>query len=82
MLSCQSCKHQSWENVAKYLIEDIPFLLKSTIMKDVEEAISVVCMSLPSNFRDFIKWVAELRRTEDNGESLSKEEIRRLMLKV
>lgn len=81
LLFTLSCKHHSWASVAKYLIEDVPFLLKSTSMKDVEEAISVVCMSLPSNFRDFIKWVAEVRRNEDNGESLSNEEMRRLELK-
>lgn len=63
-------------------MEDAPLLLKSENVKDIEEAISVVCMSLPSNFRDIIKWVAEVRRHEDDGQSLSQEEMKRLVLKV
>lgn len=51
-------------------------------MKDIVGAISVVCISLPSNFREFIKWVAEVRRHEDDDLGLSQEEMRRLMLKV
>ncbi|KAK9733767.1 hypothetical protein RND81_04G090900 [Saponaria officinalis] len=81
LLYTLSCKHDSWASVAKYLMEDVPLLLKSDTVKDVEEAISVVCMSLPSNFRDFIKWVAEVRRREDDSQSLSQEEIQRLVLK-
>ncbi|KAH9603077.1 hypothetical protein KSS87_009455 [Heliosperma pusillum] len=81
LLYTLSCKHDSWASVSKYLMEDVPLLLKSENVKDIEDAISVVCMSLPSNFRDFIKWVAEVRRREDDGQSLSQEEIQRLALK-
>lgn len=63
-------------------MEDVPLLLKSENVKDIEGAITVVCMSLPSNFRDFIMWVAEIRRHEDDGQSLSPEEMRRLAMKV
>ncbi|XP_056689312.1 glutathione gamma-glutamylcysteinyltransferase 1 isoform X2 [Spinacia oleracea] len=81
LLYTLSCKHESWASIAKYLMEDVPLLLKSENVQDIEGAISVVCMSLPSNFRDFIKWVAEVRRHEDDGQSLSQEEMRRLVLK-
>ncbi|XP_057252218.1 glutathione gamma-glutamylcysteinyltransferase 1 isoform X3 [Beta vulgaris subsp. vulgaris] len=81
LLYTLSCKHDSWTSIAKYLMEDVPLLLKSENVKDIEGAITVVCMSLPSNFRDFIMWVAEIRRHEDDGQSLSPEEMRRLAMK-
>ncbi|KAM1031965.1 glutathione gamma-glutamylcysteinyltransferase 1-like isoform X2 [Malus sylvestris] len=76
-----SCKHESWVGVAKYLMDDVPLLLKSEEVKDIQEVLSVVFMSLPSYFGQFIKWVAEVRRREDGGQSLSLEEKARLAVK-
>ncbi|XP_021722236.1 glutathione gamma-glutamylcysteinyltransferase 1-like isoform X2 [Chenopodium quinoa] len=81
LLYTLSCKHENRASIAKYLMEDVPLLLKLENVKDIKSAISAVCMSLPSNFRDFIKWVAEVRRHEDDGQSLSQEEMRRHLLK-
>lgn len=78
----QSCKHESWVGIAKYLMDDVPLLLKSEEVEDIQEVLSVVFMSLPSNFGQFIKWVAEVRRREDGDQSLSPEEKARLALKV
>lgn len=78
----QSCKHESWVGVAKYLMDDVPLLLQSEEVKDIQDVLSVVIMSLPSNFEDFIKWVAEVRRREDGTQSLSTEEKARLAVKV
>ena len=78
----QSCKHESWVGVAKYLMDDVPLLLKSEDVKDINKVLRVVFLSLPSNFGDFIKWVAEVRRQEDDGQSLSQEEKGRLSVKV
>lgn len=78
----QSCKHESWVGVAKYLMDDVPLLLKLEDVKNVQEVLSVVFMSLPSNFEDFIKWIAEVRRREDVGQTLSTEEKARLAVKV
>ena len=78
----QSCKHESWVGVAKYLMDDVPLLLKLEDVKDIQEVLSVVFMSLPSNFEDFIKWVAEVRSREDVGQTLSTEEKARLAVKV
>ncbi|KAE8699532.1 Glutathione gamma-glutamylcysteinyltransferase 1 [Hibiscus syriacus] len=77
----QSCKHESWVKVAKYLMDDVPNLVKSDDVKDVQKVISVVSSSLPSNFEEFIKWVAEVRRREDGDQNLSLEEKGRLSLK-
>lgn len=63
-------------------MDDVPFLLKSENVKDLEKVLSVVFTSLPSNFGEFIKWVAEVRRGEDAGQSLSEEERGRLVTKV
>lgn len=78
----QSCKHESWIGIAKYLMDDVPLLLKSDNVKDIHAVISVVFTSLPSNFEEFIKWVAEVRRREDGDQSLSPEEQARLVVKV
>ncbi|KAK9281329.1 hypothetical protein L1049_004228 [Liquidambar formosana] len=81
VLYTMSCKHESWNSIAKYLVDDVPHLLKVEDIKDVQKVLSVV-LKLPSpNLREFIKWVAEIRRQEDGSTILSKEEEGRLALK-
>lgn len=63
-------------------MDDVPLLLKSVDVKDVHQAVSIIVSSLPSNSEQFIKWVAEIRRREDGGPSLSAEEKARLAIKV
>ncbi|TKY62338.1 Glutathione gamma-glutamylcysteinyltransferase 3 [Spatholobus suberectus] len=60
-----SCRHQGWSSVAKFLTEDVPQLLKSEELKDIQEALSVVFKSPPSELRRLITWIAEVRRQED-----------------
>lgn len=82
LLYTLSCKHESWVGVAKYLMDDVPIRLESEDVKDVDKVLHVVFSSLPSNFGGFIKWVAEVRRQEDGGNSLSQEETGRLSVKA
>lgn len=82
LVNFQSCKHESWASTAKYLVEDVPVLLGLEDVEDVNSVLSVVFKSLPSNFGEFIKWIAEVRRQEDGGQSLSQEEKGRLAVKV
>lgn len=63
-------------------MDDVPLLLKSDNVKDIQKVLSVVFTSLPSNFEEFIKWVAEVRRHEDDSQGLSPEEKARLSVKV
>ena len=63
-------------------MDDVPVLLMSEDVKDVDQVLSVVFTYLPSNFGEFIKWVAEVRRREDGGQNLSQEEKGRLATKV
>lgn len=63
-------------------MDDVPVLLRSDDVKDIDKVLNVVFTSLPSNFGDFIKWVAEVRRQEDGNQNLSQEEKGRLALKV
>ncbi|KAJ0079561.1 hypothetical protein Patl1_22972 [Pistacia atlantica] len=81
LLYTLSCKHESWVDTARYLMEDVPNLVKSKDFKDIDNVLSVVFASLPSNFGEFIKWVAEVRRQEDGDNSLSQEEKGRLAVK-
>ncbi|GAV74655.1 Phytochelatin domain-containing protein/Phytochelatin_C domain-containing protein [Cephalotus follicularis] len=81
LLFTLSCRHESWVGVAKYLMDDVPLLLNSDDVKDIKKVISIVFTSLPLNFGDFIKWVAEVCRQEDGDRSLSSEEKARLAVK-
>ncbi|CAJ2641211.1 glutathione gamma-glutamylcysteinyltransferase 1-like [Trifolium pratense] len=81
MLYTLSCKHESWNSNAKFFINDVPFLLKSEDVKDISKVISIIVTSLPSTFEEFIKWVAEIRRQEDGGSSLSEEEKAQVVVK-
>jgi glutathione gamma-glutamylcysteinyltransferase len=51
-------------------------------LKDVCKVLSVTVTSLPSNFKEFINWVAEIRRQDDGGPSLSEEETTQASVKV
>ncbi|CAN1245227.1 Glutathione gamma-glutamylcysteinyltransferase 1 [Linum grandiflorum] len=82
LLYTLSCKQESWTGIAKYLIDEVPVLLKSKDVKDIDKVLDVVVSSLPSDFCDFIKWVAEVRRQEDGGENISQEEKGRVAMKV
>ncbi|ESQ44598.1 hypothetical protein EUTSA_v10003193mg [Eutrema salsugineum] len=81
LLYTLSCKDESWMSIVKYLKEDVPRLVSSQHVDTVEKILSVVFKSLPSNFNTFIKWVAEIRRTEDAKPNLSTEEKSRQKLK-
>lgn len=78
----QSCKHENWVSIAKYLTEEVPVMLASDNVKGIKDILVRVFASLPANFADFIKWVAEVRRQEDANKNLSEEERGRLADKV
>ena len=69
-------------NTAKYLIDDVPMLLRSEGLNSIPDALSLIFKSVLANAADFIKWVAEVRRREEDGSGLSKEEKGRLAIKV
>ncbi|KAL4190369.1 hypothetical protein AMTRI_Chr07g24400 [Amborella trichopoda] len=81
LLYTLSCKTEAWVTTAKYLIDEVPLLLKSEDSNSLQKAISVILSSMPADALEFIKWVAEVRSQEDNGSSLSEEEKERLRLK-
>ncbi|KAK4778210.1 hypothetical protein SAY87_018397 [Trapa incisa] len=81
LLYTLSCRNESWNGTARYLVDDVPLLLKNQDIKDIDMVIGAVCSSLPSDFEKFIQWVAEVRRAEDAGMSISQEEKGRLSLK-
>ncbi|KDO60419.1 hypothetical protein CISIN_1g011156mg [Citrus sinensis] len=76
-----SCRHEGWSKVAKYLTEDVPHRLKMNDVKDVENLLSLVFKSAPVDLKEFIKWVAEVRRQDVAGVSSSEEEKARLIIK-
>ncbi|KAL9431147.1 hypothetical protein AB3S75_026357 [Citrus x aurantiifolia] len=76
-----SCRHEGWSKVAKYLTEDVPHRLKMNDVKDVENLLSLVLKSAPVDLKEFIKWVAEVRRQDVAGVSSSEEEKARLVIK-
>nr|QCX35398.1 phytochelatin synthase 2 [Arundo donax] len=76
-----SCRDESWKSMAKYCAEDLPNLLKAEGLDNVPTLLSCLIDSLPANAGALIKWVVEVRRKEEGGPSLSKEEKERLSLK-
>ncbi|KAL6627223.1 hypothetical protein ACP70R_030949 [Stipagrostis hirtigluma subsp. patula] len=76
-----SCRDESWKSLAKYCVEDLPNLLKDESVDNVPTLLSHLIDSLPANAEALIKWVVEVRRKEEGGPSLSKEEKERLFLK-
>ncbi|KAJ8534646.1 hypothetical protein K7X08_016374 [Anisodus acutangulus] len=81
LLYTLSCKHESWVSISKHLMDDLPVLLSSENVKDIKDVLYTLLSNLPSNFTEFIKWVAEVRRQEENGQKLSDEEKGRLAIK-
>ncbi|CAJ1900296.1 unnamed protein product [Sphenostylis stenocarpa] len=82
ILYTMSCRHEGWSSVAKFLTEDVPQLLKSEDLKDIQEVLSVVFKSPPGELRGLITWIVEVRRQEDRNLTLSDEEKGRLAIKA
>lgn len=68
--------------MSKYCVEDLPSLLKAGNLDNVPALLSRLIESLPADAESLIKWVVEVRRKEEGGPSLNKEEKERLFLKV
>ncbi|KAI8535113.1 hypothetical protein RHMOL_Rhmol10G0150000 [Rhododendron molle] len=60
----QSCRDGSWMRTANHLLQ-IPLLLKSEDVKDVDRILSVLFGSESTDFGEFIKHVAEVHGQED-----------------
>ncbi|CAO2161506.1 unnamed protein product [Urochloa humidicola] len=76
-----SCRDESWISMARYCVEDLPDLLKAESLDNVPTLLSRVIDSLPANVGSLIKWVVEVRRKDEDGPCLSKEEKERLFVK-
>lgn len=61
-----SCRDGSWMRTANHLLQ-IPLLLKSEDVKDVDGILSVLLGSESTNFREFIKHVAEVNGQNDGN---------------
>ncbi|XP_020250398.1 glutathione gamma-glutamylcysteinyltransferase 1-like isoform X2 [Asparagus officinalis] len=81
LLYTLSCRHDSWVSTAKYLIDDVPILLKAEGLKAVPDVLSLILRSLLSRAGDFINWVVEVRLREEDGSAVSQEEKGRLAVK-
>lgn len=68
--------------MAKYFVEDLPNILEIESLDNVPTLLSRLIATLPANAGALIKWVVEVRRKEEGGPSLSKEEKERLSQKV
>jgi len=69
-------------NTLKHLIDDVPIFLRSEGLNNIPDALSLIFKSVLANAGDFIKYVVEVRRREEDGSGLSKEEKGRLSIKV
>lgn len=69
-------------SIAKYLIDDVPVLLQSEMPENINQILYLILKSLPTCAGNFIKWIAEVRRQEEDGSGVTNEEKERLALKV
>nr|XP_048336821.1 glutathione gamma-glutamylcysteinyltransferase 1-like [Ziziphus jujuba var. spinosa] len=78
-----SYTHVGWVGVAKYLVDDLPLLLKSEDVTDIQSLLCVVFTSNPSEFEEFINCFVQVRKQEDayGGQILCSEEKARLVIK-
>ncbi|KAG6535931.1 glutathione gamma-glutamylcysteinyltransferase 1-like [Zingiber officinale] len=76
-----SCRDESWMSIAKYLIDDVPVLLQSEMPENINQILYLILKSLPACAGNFIKWIAEVRRQEEDGSGVTNEEKERLALK-
>ncbi|KAL9235717.1 hypothetical protein vseg_010456 [Gypsophila vaccaria] len=76
-----SCRQGDCEMATEYLSARIPHILSSDKIKSIQDVISAVFTSAPSNLKNLVNWVAEVRISEDESKSLSEEENRRLVVK-
>ncbi|XP_074562826.1 glutathione gamma-glutamylcysteinyltransferase 1-like [Curcuma longa] len=81
LLYTLNCRDETWLSIAKYLINDVPILLKSEDLKSASQVLYRVLKSLPACAGDFIKQFLEVRSREEDGSTLSNEEKERLALK-
>ncbi|KAL9257804.1 Glutathione gamma-glutamylcysteinyltransferase 1-like protein [Drosera capensis] len=81
LLYTVSCHHASWKAAVLYLTQDAPHLFSTTEIKDLHELIAMIFTSAPTGLRDFIAWVVEVRRQEEDNKTVSNEERARLALK-
>ncbi|XP_039030891.1 glutathione gamma-glutamylcysteinyltransferase 1-like isoform X5 [Hibiscus syriacus] len=65
----------------KYPPHWVPLSLLWDAMNTIDEATGHLRGSAPPNLRDFIQWIAEVRRQDDGSTVLSEEEKQRLALK-
>ncbi|KNA23610.1 hypothetical protein SOVF_023440 [Spinacia oleracea] len=80
MLYTLSCRHQGWDNTAKYLCKTIPQLLSSEEINNILDLLSVIFTPAPANLSVFINWVAEVRK-QDGSKVVSEEERGRIAIK-
>ncbi|XP_074582111.1 glutathione gamma-glutamylcysteinyltransferase 1-like isoform X2 [Curcuma longa] len=81
LLYTLNCRDETWLSIAKYLINDVPILLKSEDLKSASQVLYRVLKSLPACAGDFIKQFLEVRSRDEDGSTLSNEEKERLALK-
>ncbi|KAK3414576.1 hypothetical protein EUGRSUZ_H00437 [Eucalyptus grandis] len=81
LLYTLSCKNEGWVDVVKYLMDDVPHLLRSEDVKDINGILSILLASPPPGFGKFIQWVAEVKREQDGGIGISEEEKQRLAIR-
>ncbi|XP_021847358.1 glutathione gamma-glutamylcysteinyltransferase 1 isoform X2 [Spinacia oleracea] len=76
-----SCRNDGWDTTAKYLSKQLPQLLSSEEIHNIQDMLSVIVTSAPTNLSDFINWVAEVRKQENGSKLVTEEERGRLVTK-
>ncbi|XP_021722234.1 glutathione gamma-glutamylcysteinyltransferase 3-like [Chenopodium quinoa] len=76
-----SCRYDGWDTTAMYLTKEVPQLVSSKEINNIQDILSVIFSSAPANLSYIINWVAEVRIQEGESNFVSEEERGRLSIK-
>ncbi|KAH7298003.1 hypothetical protein KP509_25G022900 [Ceratopteris richardii] len=77
-----SCKDEHWRAICKYVLVEVPQLLRSQVFDNPEQVICTILGSLPAAIASFVKWVVEVRPAVDGPlQKIDKDENQRLLYK-
>lgn len=78
LLFTLSCKDEHWRAMSKYLIEEVPQLLRMREVTNVQQVLDAVFGSLPVDVATFVKWIIEVKLVDEAGKHLDRYETDRL----
>ncbi|XP_002976553.2 glutathione gamma-glutamylcysteinyltransferase 2 isoform X3 [Selaginella moellendorffii] len=82
LLFTSSCKVENWRDVSRFLSQELRVVVRNGKMTSVEDVFSAILETFPGKVTGFVKWIVEVRRSNDESGKLDNDEMQRLTLKT